>query len=368
MPRGCHDGHMKRYTPDSTRSQIDAIMAGFGVDDATRTVCTDVMFATDLSGVDSHGISMLPIYHREIAAGTTDPDAVPEVTRSAGAFSLIDGHRGFGHTAAHLGMREAIAKAQEMGIGLGSVGNANHFGAAGYYARMAAEEGLMGMALCSTREALQTPTGSRHPLMGTNPLAFAAPVTGEEPIVIDMASSVVPLNKVKVYGLKGEPLPAEWVVDDAGEVETDAGAAYAGLCSHDDRHGLVPIGGRGTLSGGHKGYALATMIQLLSAAIPGADQPGSRAGFHDVGYFFLAIDTELINPGVAADYAKELRDTLRGLEPVDPAQPVQVAGDPETRIRAERSAKGIPLADTLVGQLQHVCADTGAEFLLAEQA
>ena len=359
---------MRRFTPDSTRAQIEAIMVGFGADAHTVRICTEVMYATDLSGIDSHGISMLPIYLREIAAGTTDPRALPEITRSAGAFSLIDGHQGFGHTAAHLGMSEAIAKARELGVGLGSVGRANHFGAAGYYARMAAEAGLMGIALCSTREALQTPTGSRHPLMGTNPLAFAAPVTGEEPIVVDMASSVVPLNKVKVYGLKGEPLPADWVVDDTGRVESDAAVAHAGLYSHEDRFGLLPIGGRGTLGGGHKGYALATMIQLLSAAIPGADQPGSRTGFHDVGYFFLAIDTELINPGVADDYAKELRDTLRGLDPVDPDRPVQVAGDPETRERAEREARGIPLADTLVDQLRGVCAETGAEFLLRGQA
>ncbi|WP_349827763.1 Ldh family oxidoreductase [Brevibacterium litoralis] len=358
---------LPRYEEASVRDQIRVLMEAFGASPTTVSIATDVMYDTDLSGIDSHGISMLPHYAQAIRDGQLDAAADPRVVRDTGAVVLVDGERGFGHPAGHLAMTEAIAKARTFGVGTANVTRTNHYGAAGYYARMAAEQGLVGLSVCSTKYALQTPTGARAPLMGTNPIAFACPVAGEEPVVVDMSTSVVPLNKVKVYDLKDAPLPADWVLDDTGTPVHDAAAAMAGLTAHDGSHGLLPLGGAGVLGGGHKGYALATMVQLLGAGLAGADQPGDTEGYQSIGYFFLAIDPEIVNPGgVTPAYAKELRDTLRGMDPVDPDRPVQVAGDPEHAERARRRVEGIPLSDSLVGQIRALCTDFSAPEVLRE--
>lgn len=360
---------MKRFEPESVRAQIDSVMGGLGADDHTRQVCADVMYDTDLMGVDSHGISMLAYYDHEVAAGRMVPDAQPQVIRDFGAVALIDGQRGFGHTAAHLAMSTAIEKAQQFGVGLGSVRDSNHYGAAGYYARMAADAGLIGLSLCSTANALQIPHAAKHPLMGTNPIGFAAPVPGENPLLVDMATSVVPLNKVKVYGLKGEDLPAEWVADADGNVLTDAGEIYRKLeIDKDGSLGLLPLGGPSFFGGGHKGSALATMVQVLSAALPGAAQPGNVDGYQSIGYFFLAIQPELVDPdGNSGEYIRQLRETIRGMVPVDPEVPVQATGDRDFNTRAERLQHGVPLADALVKQLRGLSEKLGVAFALREQ-
>ncbi|GAA4507589.1 Ldh family oxidoreductase [Brevibacterium yomogidense] len=361
---------MRRFEPSTVRAQIDATLRGLGADDHTRTVCADVMYDTDLMGVDSHGISMLPYYASEIAKGHLDPAAQPDVAHAFGAVVRVDGKRGFGHTGAHLAMTEAIEAARSFGVGIGVVNRTNHYGAAGYYARMAADAGFMGVSLCSTANALQVPHRAKHALMGTNPIAFAAPVPGEQPVLVDMSTTTVPLNKVKVYGLKGEDLPEEWAVDGEGTPLHDAQEIYRRLeYGKDGGVGLLPLGGQGFFTGGHKGSALATMVQILSAALPGAGQPGNVDGYQDIGYFFLAIDPAAFGAPVdAGEYVRELRDTVRAMEPLDPTAPVQATGDRDFLTRAERLDRGVPLADALVDQLRSLSADLGSEFALAEKA
>ncbi|MCQ9385781.1 Ldh family oxidoreductase [Brevibacterium moorei] len=361
---------MMRFKPQSVRDQISSIMAGMGADDATREICTTIMYDTDLMGVDSHGISMLSYYVHEVQAGVLVPDVAPEVVRETGAVALIDSHRGFGHTAGHLAMSKAIEAAQKFGVGIGSVKQSNHYGAAGYYARMAADAGLIGVSMCSTANALQIPHRAKRPLMGTNPIAFAVPVPGENPLLLDMATSVVPLNKVKVYGLKGEELPAAWVQSEDGRVITDSTAAYEQMeYSDNDSIGLLPLGGETFFGGGQKGSGLATMVQVLSAALSGSDQPGNVDGYQSIGYFFLAIDPDLVGSREETyEYVRTLRNTIRGMEPVDPDLPVQAMGDRDFDTRAERSELGIPLADKLVEQLRGLATELDAEFTLEEQA
>lgn len=369
LPRRlCSLAHMRRFDPASVRAQIDSTLRGFGADDHTRTVCTDVMYDTDLMGVDSHGISMLPYYASEIAKGHIDPTAEPEVAHSFGAVVRVDGKRGFGHTGAHLAMTSAIEAAESFGVGIGVVGQTNHYGAAGYYARMAAEAGLMGISLCSTANALQVPHRAKSALMGTNPIAFAAPVPGEEPVLVDMSTTTVPLNKVKLYGLRGEDLPEEWAVDGDGAPIHDAQEIYSRLeYGKDGGVGLLPLGGQGFFTGGHKGSALATMVQILSAALPGAGQPGNVDGYQDIGYFFLAIDPAAFGaPTDAGEYVRELRDTIRGMEPLDAAEPVQATGDRDFLTRAERLENGVPLAEALVDQLRALSTELDSDFALVE--
>lgn len=166
--------------------------------------------------------------------------------------------------------------------------------------------------------------------------------------------------------LKGKDLPVGWVVDEAGEPITDSTAAYNYVQSAGAGGGLVPVGGSTTDTGGHKGYGLSTMVQILSASLSNAALPGgARADGENIGSFFLALEPELFNPGGRAPaYVSDLVDYLHGIPPVDPEHPVLVAGDPEVRSRAERSRDGVPMPESLRESIRGVCARNGVPFLL----
>lgn len=225
--------------------------------------------------------------------------------------------------------------------------------------------------MCSTRGALQTPTGAEHPFMGTNPIGSAAPAGDDEPVVVDMATTTVPLNNVNVHELTGRQLGPDWVTHTTGIPVRNAAPAYAWLTDASGNYGLSPLRGPGPPAAGHKGYGLATMVQILSAALGGADQPGNQDGFHDLGCTFIAIDSGLVNPAnPAAGYTAQLREALPSAEPLDPAVTVQVAGDPQIADRADRadrSAHGTPLAARLIDQLVARCDDLGFRYLLEAQ-
>jgi LDH2 family malate/lactate/ureidoglycolate dehydrogenase len=367
-----------RHLPFETiLAQIDAVLAAWGMPAATRTVAARAMAETDLMGVDSHGISMLPMYETLRASGSLAIGAEPRVLRETAAAVVLDAGGGLGHPAAAMAMDMAVEKAKALGIGLGGVVNSHHFGAAGWYARRAAEAGCCGFAVSSARGVLVLPTGGAEPMLGTNPIALAAPVPGEAPFSLDMATSAVAANKVKVHALQGKDLPAGWVAGPDGAPVTDGAAAWALLggavaAGRKPEGGLAPLGGAGTAGGGHKGYGLAVMVQILSATLlgepfPPLHQARREPGEGDrLGHLLIAFD-----PGVLAGSAgafgagmAELTGALRGSRPADAARPVMVAGDPETAAMARRRAEGIPLPDSLVAQIRAVAERAGAAVLL----
>ena len=356
---------MPTYPRDLLQRQTAAVLTGWGMpaDRARRTAA--VMVDADLRGIDSHGISMLPTYEAKWRSGGLRLDAVAEVVRDEGrAAVVVDGHAGLGHLVAEDAMALACDRAVDFGVGIAVVRNSHHFGAAGYYARLAADRGLLGFVTTSARTLSQAPTGGRQRRLGTNPLAFAAPSTpGDEPFVLDMSTTVVAMNKVKTYALAGSALPAPWVTDGTGAPVLDADRAL-----HTVRHGhdggLAPLGGPGTLTGGHKGYGLAMMVQILSAALSGAGLPGQDSP-DDIGHLLLAIDPAALGGAdTARRYVAELVATMRATEPIDPDQPVLVAGDPEARAHADRTRNGVFLPPTLCDQLRGICERHGIAFLL----
>jgi LDH2 family malate/lactate/ureidoglycolate dehydrogenase len=349
---------MIRVTGEQLHGQIVAILTAWGMPADAATTTADVMVDTDLSGIDSHGVSMLTMYEGLRQQDRLDLAARPEVVRDLAAFAVVDGHHGLGHPVGVYGMRVAVDKARMAGIGAVAVRNSQHFGALGYYARLAADEGLVGFVTTSTRAGVVAPIGGTTPTLGTNPLSFAAPRAGGSPLVLDMSTSVVAVNKVKAHWLKGLDVPAGWVFDRAGTPLTDAKDAYERLTTGDAT--LAPLGGSATVSGGHKGYGLSLMVQVLSAALSNAAAPGHDGTHDNIGHFFLAIDQELVNPGGhTADHVAEL---CRTMESDDPA--VLVPGQPEEHVRAERSANGVPITDVLHDQLAEICRRAGVPLRL----
>src|SRR6185503_15580824 len=185
--------------------------------EAVRTTA-EVMVETDLAGVDSHGVSMLMDYESSKSKGKLNLEARPRVVKETPVTAL-------GHPAAVMGMKLAIDKAKAMGIGVVSVFNSHHFGAAGYYAALASKQGLVGMVTSATRSIAVVPTRAAVPVLGTNPIAFAAPAKRNRNFLLDMATSTVANNKIKVYDLNAKKLPPGWVLDGQGKPVTDPAEA-----------------------------------------------------------------------------------------------------------------------------------------------
>jgi LDH2 family malate/lactate/ureidoglycolate dehydrogenase len=355
---------------ERVREQIVTLLTAWGMDPQLVRVAAEVMVETDLAGVDSHGVSMLMDYENSKSKGKLNLQAVPRVVRESATTALVDADAGLGHPAAVMAMGIAIKKARAMGVAVVSVFNSHHFGAAGYYAAMASKEGLVGMVTSATRSIAVVPTRAAVPVLGTNPIAFAAPARRNAPFLLDMATSTVANNKIKVCELNGKPLPPGWVSDAQGEPVTDPKTALS-IIYEKQGGGQTPLGGTAELSS-HKGYGLALMVHILGGTLSGASFSPIRVktqgpGDPDrLGHFFLAIDPKAFRPeGAFEDDLDAVIDVLHATPPVDVALPVLVPGDPENAARARRLREGIPIPKGLAEKIRQICQRAGVPFLLA---
>ena len=360
--RGAH----ARIPADRLRAQIVAVLTALGVPDDLASPTAEVMVETDLCGVDSHGIAMLPTYAAQLLAGEVRATARPSVVRETGVSVIVDAAHSLGHPAALLGMRSAVSKARDAGVGLAIVRRSHHFGAAGPYARIAADAGMIGMVATTARTVSVVPTRSALPRLGTNPLALAAPAgPGRAPLLLDMSTSTVAVNKLRVHQRNRWPLPEGWVTDGQGRALTDPDVALDQIERRPDG-GVTPLGGLASM-GSHKGYGLAVAVQVLAGVLAGATfAPLRRVEDHDdIGHFFLAVDPTLFREdgGFEADLGTVI-DTLHDTPPITPDLPVLVPGDPEAASHTDRSVHGIPVSEVLLERLRHVSQQCGAEFLL----
>ena len=352
------DPSTPRYSGTSVRSQILAVLKAWGMPHDAAAMTAEVMGDTDLSGIDSHGISMLMSYDRMQREGELQIKAIPEIVVDLPAFTVLDAHHGLGHPVGVQGMQLAIDKAQACGIGAVAVRNSHHFGALGYYVRLAAAQHFMALVTSSTRVPGVLPVGGTRPVLGTNPIAFAAPRRHGEPFVIDMSTSIVAMNKVRMYGVAGKPLPEGWVVDANGAPMVDATLAHEFLTN--SQAGLTALGGPDTIFGGHKGLGLSMMVQILSASLSNTARVGHDGRHDNIGHFLLAIDPTQVNPtGTAADHVEELITMVK-----DSGPNVLTGGEPEQRSREERTRIGIPLPVSLTAQIREVCDRAGVGLLL----
>jgi LDH2 family malate/lactate/ureidoglycolate dehydrogenase len=354
---------------DRVREQVVAVLAAWGMDEAIIRVTADVMVDTDLSGIDSHGISMLMDYDQSRLKGKLNLAAKPKVVRQNAVTALIDADAGLGHYPSVQAMTLAIDKALAAGVAVVSVVNSHHFGAAGYYSAMAPRRGLIGLVASSSRTISVVPTRGKIPVLGTNPLSFAAPARRNRPFHLDMATATVAANKVRVHDLNGRPLPPGWVIDENGEPVRDAALAVDYIFRR-DVGGLTPVGGTPEMAS-YKGYGLAVMAQILGGALSGASFSPIRVRTQrpqdpdNIGHFFLALDPRMFRPdGAFEDDVDTIVDVLHETAPVDPAAPVLVAGDPEAAARERRRRDGIPIPPALATKIRAVCERCGARFVL----
>jgi len=307
---------------------------GFTEDDAL--LLAHSLAQTSLWGIDSHGIARLPHYLARVARGSILPRPDVTVRRTAAGTAQLHGGRGHGIVLAHRACSLAAELAAEAGIGAVGVGDSSHCGAIGLYSRAIARRGLIGMAFTHS-DAIAAPHGGKRAFLGTNPLSFAFPQAGGEPLCLDMATTSIAWNRVMNARRDGEPLPGGVALDGDGTDCADPAAVRA----------LRPLGGPAY---GYKGYGLALMIDLLCGPLNGNPcGPRIPPMYEDLerprelGAFFIAIDPARFAGGaVLAAAVAAMAAELRG-EPGGPRLP----GDPEAQAQAERSRHGLPVPDAL---------------------
>jgi len=359
-----------RVPAEKIQSQLVSVLRAWGMSEDHAATTALVMVETDLRGVDSHGISMLPTYDKEFRSGRLNMRPVWKTVREGPAMALIDADASLGHPVSVHAMNLAVDKCRVTGVAVVSVLNSHHFGAAGCYSKIAADKGVIGMVTSATRGVTMVPTFAAEPVMGTNPIAFAAPAKRNPPFQLDMATTTVAAGKVKVYKLNHKPLPPGWVVDGDGNSVTDETQAFGHVFEQPDG-GITPLGGTRE-RGSHKGYGLAVLVHILGGTLSGASFSPVRnrtqrpSDPHNIGHFFMAIDPRAFRAeGEFETDLDEVIDVLRNAKRADANQPVLVAGDPEMATRAERLAQGVPIPDDLMVQLEAVAKSAGVPFLLA---
>jgi L-2-hydroxycarboxylate dehydrogenase (NAD+) len=341
---------------------IVSVFDRWGTPPAIADLTADLMVRTDLRGVDSHGVGMLPTYLRWHRLGWIVPSAEPKIVRDEGTTAVVDGQQAFGHYTSTLAMELAIAKARAHGVGFVTCRNSNHYGAAANYSMMALTHDMIGLSMTNSGPAV-VPTYGRQAMLGTNPISVAAPAGRHFPFVLDMATSTVAIGKLSVARRWGKAIPAGWALDDEGQPTTDANVAY-------ETRLLTPLGATRDL-GGHKGYGLAVMVDILSGVLAGAgfadvrrrrEPEPTRA---DIGHFFGAIDIARFRD--LAAFKADMDDLLQALKESRKAEGqdrIYVAGEPESECEQRRRRDGIPLAPGLVAQLQELSSEVAVPFTL----
>jgi len=334
------------------------VFVGLGVPPDDARICTDVLIASDLRGIESHGVGRLKYYYDRIKAGVQSTKTEIEIVKETETTALIDGHHGMGHVIAYRSMQLAIDKARRYGLGAVAVRNSTHYGIAGYYALMAAREGMMGLTVTNTRPSV-APTFSVEPMLGTNPIAFAAPSDGPYPFCFDAATSIIQRGKVEVAARAEEPLPEGVVIDATGRSITDPHRIMSDLDT--GAAAFLPLGGAGEEFAGYKGYGLSTMVEILSASLCGGAflkdllgraPDGSRRPFM-LGHFFMAIDIAHFIPlEESRRITGEIMRALQAARKAPGAERIYVAGEKEYESEQRVRAQGIPTNPNLRREFQ----------------
>lgn len=349
------------YIPVETLKQFMLdVFTRLGVPEDDARISTDVLIASDLRGIDSHGVGRLKYYYDRIKRGQHRVITEFEVIKESETTALVDGHHGMGHVIAHRCMQMAIDKARHYGTGAVAVRNSTHFGIAGYYPLMAVEAGMVGFTVTNARPSI-SPTFSTEPMLGTNPIAFAAPSDMPFPFCLDMATPIIQRGKIEIAERAEKPLPKGWVIGDQGEPLTDPGEIIVRLGK--DTAALLPLGGAGEDFAGYKGYGLAVMVEILSAAMSGgafmkdllgSNPDGSPRPFM-LGHFFLAIDVaHFLSLEAFKHIVGSIMRDLQSARKAPGQDRIYVAGEKEYDSTLARRKSGIPLNKNLRAELQFV--------------
>ncbi|MDP3409670.1 Ldh family oxidoreductase [Bosea sp. (in: a-proteobacteria)] len=325
---------MTRVSFERAEARLTDLFAAAGASPANAASVAWALVMAEADGLKGHGLSRVPTYLAMLKSGKIDGQVVPKASRPKPGVLAIDAGHGFAYPAIDLAIAEIPDLAREQGIVAVPIRRSNHCGAAGLHVERLAEQGLVSLLFANTPGAI-APWGGSKPVFGTNPIAFAAPLAGREPIVIDMALSKVARGPIVAAKQKGQAIPEGWALDVDGKPTTDAGAALAGT--------MVPLGDA-------KGATLAMMVEILAAALVGAHfgfQASSfldaEGGPPDTGQFILAIDPHAMGGNW---FDERMRALVHAIEA---QEGTRLPGVRRLTLRAKARAEGIDMPEELLG-------------------
>jgi len=325
------------------------IFRAIGVPDDGAAWMATLLVRANLRGHDSHGVIRVPQYVAAWRKGDADPKAEPAVLQEGPATALLDGKKGFGQIVARRGMELAMAKAAAIGVAAVGIRNCNHIGRLADYAELAQERDMLALLAVNAAGAGQrmAPWGGRAARLSTNPIAFASPTSGT-PISFDIATTVAAEGKVRVKRNRKEPLPPGWCLDAEGKPTTDPNALYGPPAGS-----ILPVGG-------HKGYALALMIEVLSGVLARAGYSRENPGPVMNGIFMVVVDiARFAPPETFRRESDELIRYLKSSPPIVEGQPILVPGEPEAISEAGRRQAGIFVEEQTWTQIQDIAREMG---------
>lgn len=341
------------------RFAVDALIAA-GVSTTDAVTTADVLVTTDTFGVLTHGTKNLYGYIQKIKAGGLDAQAVPTIERQGPAFAIINANKALGMVSGSMAMQLAIEKAKKYGIAYVGVCGSCHFGAAGYYANLAAKEGMLGLAM-SNADPVIAPPGGRSKTIGTNPFSFAAPLGDGRSIFLDVALSQVAALKVIMAQEKGQSIPDSWLVDENGLPTTDA--------SLFPKHAsLQPMAA-------HKGYGLAVLVELLASVITGAGILSEIASWNldlasenNAGHAFIAVDiAQMMNYELYLTRVSQMAEELHHAPKASGVDRIFLPGEMEWDKRdAALESGALTLTDAMADSLSALAEESGLTLEIYE--
>ena len=325
---------MTRVSFERAEARLTDLFATAGASPANAAAVAWALVMAEADGLKGHGLSRVPTYLAMLKSGKIDGQVVPKASRPKPGVLAIDAGHGFAYPAIDLAIAEIPDLARDQGIVAAPIRRSNHCGAAGLHVERLAEQGLVALLFANTPGAI-APWGGSKPVFGTNPIAFAAPLAGREPVVIDMALSKVARGPIVAAKQKGQAIPEGWALDVHGKPTTDAAAALAGT--------MVPLGDA-------KGATLAMMVEILAAALVGAHfgfQASSfldgEGGPPDTGQLILAIDPHAMGGNW---FDERMRALVHAIEA---QEGTRLPGVRRLTLRAKARAEGIDMPEDMLG-------------------
>ena len=357
------DQDFRKFPAGYLHDFATAVFIHFGVGAADAALAADVLIKSDLRGIDSHGVARLHTYFEMLELGRINPKPNIKIAREKASVATVDGDNGLGLVVGPKANGIAMDKAERHGSGWVSVCNTNHFGFAGYYPLQALERDLIGWAMTNSTK-LVAPLWGAERMLGTNPIAIAFPGHKEPPVVIDMATSAVAYGKIEIALRKNQSIPSGWIIDKEGRDTTDPRDMIGGGAQ-------LPLGSNREM-GGHKGYGLASMVDILCGVLSGANwgpfappfalrqEIPARSVGKGIGHFFGAIEIDgFIDKDEFKKQIDEWIQVFRKTKPAPGTNGPLIPGDPEREAEAIRSKEGIPLIRPVVDDLLDISEKDG---------
>jgi LDH2 family malate/lactate/ureidoglycolate dehydrogenase len=340
---------VRRYDHEVVKRVAAEIAQAAGVTPPDAELLADSLVDADLNGASTHGVSRLAIYIRRIQKGLIDPRAELEVESRKPGVLVVDAGSGLGQVQAMRVLEMLFPLASQYGVASATIRNSQHFGALSYYCGVAAQRNMILLAMTNCEPAMP-PYGGIEAFFGTNPIAAGFPTGNGNPIKVDLATSVVARGNIIAASRKGQSIPPGWAIDKDGNPTTDAEAALAGA--------VLPMAG-------HKGYALAVMVEALSGVLSGAavgDQVGSMYKDmdrkQDVGHFFCLLDVQaFMEVGEWQERIGAMDRAVRRGRRQPGTDEILLPGEPWQRAAARNRSEGIPLDERTFADLDALCQE-----------